>query len=310
MNWRPTADLDRIKLRASVNAEIRRFFAERHVLEVETPVLGRYTVSEPNIESFRLSGCAVDTFLQTSPEYCMKRLLAAGSGDVYSLGKAFRVDECGRYHNREFTLLEWYRLGFDDRSLAHELVELIETLAPGQVACFNTYAELFERATGLHPYQASVAELRAMASRELDIQWTDDDRSLWLDLLFTHLVEPSFAHGLQVVLDYPGCQSALARVVLDSNGYAVARRFELYWKGIELANGYWELTDAREQQHRFDLDNARREAMGLPVVAADENLLQALAHGLPDCAGVALGVDRLLMCLVDAKSIEEVLTFR
>lgn len=310
MSWRPTADLQHIRLRASVNAAIRRFFDERNVLEVETPILGRYTVSEPNIESYKLANSDESAFLQTSPEYAMKRLLAAGLGDIYSLSKAFRVDESGRYHNREFTLLEWYRLGFDDRELARELVDLIESLAPGQTAHFESYATLFELATGLHPELASVAELKAVAHSELDINWRDEDRSLWLDVLFTHLVEPYFGERLQVVFDYPACQSALARVVPDRQGFPVARRFELYWKGIELANGYWELTNADEQQRRFTQDNQRRSAMALNSVDADTDLLAALAHGLPDCAGVAIGVDRLIMCLADASSIEDVLTFR
>lgn len=310
MNWQPDASLPMLSLRAHIYHQIRSFFADKQVLEVDTPLLAASTVSDPNLDSFAINNTGAAGYLQTSPEYFMKRLLAAGVGDIYSLSKAFRPDESGRYHNREFTLLEWYRTGFDDRALARELVDLIARLSPDVEPHFATYGELFEAACGINPHGASVAALRSLGQQMLGVDWQDEHKSVWLDLLFTHKVEPTMGERLQVVWDYPVCQSALARVDTDDRGQAVARRFEIYWQGIELANGYWELTDADEQRRRFEEDNALRVQLGRATVLPDEHLLAALEHGLPGCAGVALGVDRLLMCLSGAPSISQVISFR
>lgn len=310
MNWQPAASLPMLTLRANVYHQIRTFFASKHVMEVDTPLMASSTVTDPHIDSFIVENAGDAAYLQTSPEYFMKRLLAAGAGDIYSLSKAFRLDESGRYHNREFTLLEWYRTGFDDRQLARELIDLIAVLAPGIEPHFATYGELFEDACGLNPHSASAVVLRALGQQMLGVDWRDEHKSLWLDLLFTHKVEPMIGERLQVIWDYPACQSALARIGTDDRGQRVARRFEIYWKGIELANGYWELTDVEEQRRRFAADNTLRAQAERVTLPADEHLLAALTHGLPDCAGVALGVDRLLMCLSGAQSISQVLSFR
>lgn len=306
MSWRPNAPLENLKARAENLALIRRFFNDRGVMEVEVPVIGSNTVTDPQLDSLQVPGMG---FLQTSPEYFMKRLLAAGSGDIYSLGKAFRADESGRLHNAEFTLLEWYRLGLDDRALASEVVGLIQTLVPDVAVAESAYADLFQEACGLNPHRATVEQLRQCARQHLDVRWDDDNRNVWLDLLFTHLVEPAMPDGLQVVLDFPASQAALARCEVNVEGDPVARRFEIYWGGVELANGYRELTDAREQRERFARDNEQRVRMGKPVIDVDAGLLAALSEGLPECAGVALGVDRLLMKVTGEAAIDQVISF-
>jgi len=310
MAWQPSSTLEQLKFRAATMAAIRVFFANRNMLEVELPVLGSHTVTDPNLESLVVAMGDSRLFLQTSPEYFMKRLLAAGSGAIYSLGKAFRKDERGRNHNPEFTLLEWYRPGLDERELANEVIALVEHLQPGIKSTSSRYDELFEAFCGVNPHRASVAELKALAKQRLNIDWPDEHRSVWLDVLFTHLVEPELGGRLQLVFDFPACQSALAQTYCNPQGDTVARRFELYWCGLELANGYFELTDASEQRRRFDDDCALREELGREYVQADENLLKALEEGLPPCAGVALGVDRLLMCLQGKTDISDVVSFR
>lgn len=306
--WQPTASIPTLQARALALAHIRAFFSERGVMEVETPQLAATTVTDPQLDSLSLVAGA--GFLQTSPEYFMKRLLSAGSGPIFSMAKAFRADEQGKHHSPEFTMLEWYRPGFDDRQLAEEVVNLVGSLAPASRVQRNSYAELFQQACGLNPHQATVVELRQLAGEALDIHWLDENKSLWLDLLFTHLVEPTFSDCVQVVFDYPECQSALAKVEQNAQGEWIARRFEVYWKGLELANGYWELTDANEQRRRFDADVAARKTMNKRHIEPDQGLLAALDAGMPACAGVALGVDRLLMCLLELTSIEQVQSFR
>jgi len=309
MSWQPQASVERLQQRARLLRCLRDFFAARAVMEVDVPALGQTTVTEANIESISALVAGKRLYLQTSPEYFMKRLLAAGSGAIYSLAKAYRQEESGRFHNPEFTMLEWYRPGFDDRQLAAEVVELIHTLAPQEPVYQETYAALFTGVTGLNPHTAETAALEAFARDRLGVDWRDCERSVWLDLLFSHLVEPEIGHRLQVVFDYPACQSALAKTTINESQQHIARRFEVYWRGLELANGYWELTDAKEQRRRFVADSALRAQRGNPAVDPDEKLLQALEHGLPECAGVALGVDRLLMCISGAERISEVLTF-
>ena len=306
-----------LELRANLYAMLRQYFAERGVLAVETPLVSAAANTDPNIESFsvRFSG-HVDAgprerWLRTSSEFAQKRLLAAGIGDCYELGRVFRNGEAGRRHNPEFTMLEWYRVGWDHRRLIDETVALVEqSLALcGRSAHVRTrsYRDLFREAIGLDPFVASIAELRAAAP---DIVVQDDglSRDDWLDLLLTHRIQPLFPPDrITVVFDYPPSQCALAKIRPDD--LPVAERFELYVGVHELANGYHELTDAVEQRARFERDNVRRRARGLMELPLDENLLAALDEGLPDCAGVALGIERLLMAMCGSDDIRDVLAF-
>ena len=306
-----------LRLRARLYARVRRFFAERDVLEIETPILSAAGNTDPNIESFttRFSG-HVDAgaplrWLRTSSEFPQKRLLAAGIGDCYELGRVFRNGEAGRRHNPEFTMLEWYRVGWDHRRLIDETVELVRAALAlvGKSAEVQkyTYRELFRTALNLDPFAAGDAELQAaLGDVQIDAHelWRDD----WLDLLLTHRIQPAFpADRITVISDYPATQCALAKIRADDS--PVAERFELYVGVQELANGYHELTDAAEQRARFERDNARRRERGLIEVPIDARLLAALEQGMPDCAGVALGVERLLMAMLGTDDIRDVLAF-
>lgn len=300
-----------------MNARIRRFFVARGVLEVETPLLGRRGVTDPALSAFttgfRRPGQAGVTplYLQTSPEFAMKRLLAAGSGPIYQVCKAFRGGERGRHHNPEFSLLEWYRPGCDYRGLMDEVAALVRTLAKDAELAEErvTYAALFDR-LGVDPHRAVPAELQAVAevcgvggAARLDLS-----RDGWLDLLLTHCLETDLGRGrLTFVYDYPESQAALARV--RPGQPPLAERFELYWEGMELANGFQELTDAGEQRRRFIIEAQQARAGGHDRLALDERFLAALASGLPECAGVALGLDRLLMVLSGETHIDQVLAF-
>ena len=312
MAWRPSADSGRLRARAELLAAIRTFFRERGVLEVETPLLCSTGVTDPAIEPLlveRGASVARPRYLQTSPEYAMKRLLAAGSGPVFQITKAFRDGEAGSRHNPEFTLLEWYRPGYDHHRLMAEVAALICHCLGDRPEQRITYRQLFLDCLGLDPFTASVEELQAFARARIEVGALAGDRDFWLDLLLSHLIEPQLSRrGICFVYDYPASQAALARIV-ESGGVAVGQRFELYVDGMELANGYHELTDAAEQRRRFDRDNARRREHGLPERPLDENLLAALVHGLPGCSGVALGVDRLLMLATGATDIRDVLAF-
>ncbi|MDQ2076468.1 EF-P lysine aminoacylase EpmA [Marinimicrobium sp. ABcell2] len=308
MTWRPSASLDSLRARAQLYQQVRAFFAQRRVLEIEAPVVGAAAVTDPYIDSISVVSGSRTCYLQTSPEFAMKRLLAAGSGAIYSLGKVFRNGEKGRRHNPEFTLLEWYRPGFDDHQLMAEVAQLLEHVLPGLPVQKISYRDWF-KSLHLDPHTASVPELEVVARQWIETGIESDDRNLWLDLLVTHVLEPKLDSGLVFVYDYPAGQAALARITPDASGQPVARRFEAFLNGMELANGYWELTDASEQAERFEADLARRSLENLPVYPSDQKLLQALEYGLPDSAGVALGVDRLLMCITGAGTIGEVIAF-
>ena len=281
----------------------------RDVLEVDVPLLSRHGTTDAYIDSITARLGTEPFYLQTSPEFFMKRLLCAGSGDIYSLGKAFRNGEQGGRHNPEFTMLEWYRLGLNEQQLMDEVEVLLCLCLPVSSVKRISYREIFQSHLGFDPHQASVAELKAVAQQFIDLQWDDSDRDVWLDLLMTHAIEPKMGEGLVFVYDYPASQAALAKVQSDDRGQLVAKRFEAYFGGIELVNGYWELCDADEQQRRFEADNRKREGLGLAVVKADSHLLSALESGMPDCAGVALGIDRLLMLRSGQTDIRKVLTF-
>ena len=316
-DWTPSASLEALRLRAKLYALIRDFFAERGVLEVETPVLSQAGNTDPNIASFslefsgRTDGAPRTRWLRTSPEYPLKRLLAAGAGDCYELGRVFRDGEAGGRHNPEFTMLEWYRVGWDHRRLIDETAALVAAAmaSVGRAAEVEkiAYRDLYRRQLGVDPASADVTQLVA-ALGEVEIDPEGLERDDWLDLLMTHRIQPAFpADRMTVVYDYPASQCALARIRPDRP--PVAERFELYLGALELANGYHELNDAAEQRRRFLADNARRAARGLPQPAVDERLLQALQAGLPDCAGVALGVDRLLMAMLGADRIGAAVAF-
>lgn len=315
--WRPSAGIEALRLRARLNRCVREHFAERGALEVETPVLSRAGNTEPNIASFsvqfggRTDGAPRRRWLRTSPEHPLKRLLAAGVGDCYELGRVFRDGEAGGRHNPEFTMLEWYRVGIDHRELAHETVALVQRCLAlvGRTASVRvlSYARLFEEYVGLDPHRAPVAELRA-ALGEVVLDPRGLERDDWLDLLATHRIQPRFGRDdINVVYDFPASQCALARV--RPGDPPVAERFELYLGQLELANGYHELGDAAEQARRFAHDRERRALRGDLDVPADRMLIDALAAGFPDCAGVALGVDRLLMAMLDTDRIADVLAF-
>jgi len=276
------------------------------VLEVETPVLGDAGITDPQIHSYKLE----NWYLQTSPEYFMKRLLADGSGDIYQLAKVFRAGESGWRHHHEFTLLEWYRLGWDERALSQEVVDLIQHLAAAKnlKPVITTYAECLAR-VDLDLFSARGKDYRnALKQADIELVGECSDKAL-RELVFTELVQKQFADDhITVVHDYPAEDASLAK--LNQKDSRVAARFEVFWGSLELANGFHELTDSAEQRSRFREDNQQRSADGLKEVEVDENLLAALAAGLPDCAGVALGVDRLLMKKLDLEDIKEVISFR
>ncbi|GGK04827.1 EF-P lysine aminoacylase EpmA [Luteimonas terricola] len=306
---------DALRLRARLNRLVRDFFDVRGVLEVETPVMSRAGNTDPNIASFtvefggRTDGASRTRWLRTSAEYPMKRLLAEGVGDCYELGRVFRDGEAGGRHNPEFTMLEWYRVGWTLDPLIDETAELVRASLAlvGREATLRkaSFREVYRDALGLDPMTASTAELQAAFPGQVDPEGlTRDD---WLDLLMTHRIQPAFPPGqLLAMYDYPATQCALARVVRRDD-VDVAERFELYLGPLELANGYHELTDAGEQRARFERDHAVRRSRGDALPPIDEALLEALAAGLPDCSGVALGIDRLLMAMLGTGAIADVL---
>ena len=316
--WQPAASLEMLRTRAGLLAGIRRFFAELGVLEVETPVCSRSGTTDPAIESLctRYTGPGavggLRLYLQTSPEFPMKRLLAAGSGPIYQICRVFRDGELGRRHNPEFTLLEWYRPGFDHLALMEEVTALVGSLLPGARAEQRlSYREAFEGFLHIDPHTATLEALRHCA-REQGLVGVEDleleGRDGWFDLLLSHLIEPHLGRGrLTYLYDYPASQAALSRI--RPGDPPLAERFELYLEGMEIANGFHELSDPGEQRERFEADNATRKARGQSGVEMDRQLLGALEAGLPDCAGVALGIDRLLMVLTGQTDIRQVLAF-
>ncbi|HWK54658.1 MAG TPA: EF-P lysine aminoacylase EpmA, partial [Hyphomicrobiales bacterium] len=313
-DWRPTATLEALRARAALNRLIRDFFAARDVLEVETPLLSRHSGSDPYLHPFcaPYQGHPADPgqphYLQTSPEFAMKRLLAADSGPIYQLGKAFRNGESGSRHNPEFTMLEWYRPGFTLEQLMEEVQALVQAVLDCGAIARLSYAELFARGLGIDPHACTLPILQTLVRERVDAALCLDERDACLDALYSHVLEPALREPV-FICDYPASQAALARVVQDEAGHWVARRFELVIGGLELANGYDELSDANEQARRFQADKTRREALGLPPLAGDARLVAALEAGLPPCAGVALGVDRLLMLKCGARTIDDVLAF-
>ena len=303
-----------MQIRAKLYALLRVFFAERAVLEVDPPILATTSVTDLHIDSIKAQMGDTPAYLQTSPEFFMKRMLASGVGDIYALGKAFRDAEQGANHNPEFTLLEWYRVGWDENQLITE----VETLVSG---IFNkvintkitlervSYSSCFEQQLHFDPHTVSLAFLQSIVVNLGYENWANETRANCLDLLFSDIIEPSLPTGLVSVFDYPACQAALAQTYQDKKGRLVSRRFEVFLNGMELANGYFELTDAKQQTVRFKEDISLRKQDNKREITLDANLDQAMQAGLPSCSGVALGVDRLLMQLCNMTSIDEVLAF-
>jgi elongation factor P--(R)-beta-lysine ligase len=306
-----------LQQRAALLAAIRQFFTDKSVLEVETPLLNIASVPSLNVPSIEAQfnpypdRKGTTGYLQTSPELAMKRLLVAGSGSIYQLCKAFRNEASGPRHRPEFTLLEWYRVGFDHHQLMDEVDEFLQRILNTQPAERVSYQALFQRYLKIDPLSADKTALAACVKKagiELSAAAKDMDKDGYLDLLMSHCLESKLGHEKPVFIDnYPASQAALARI--NPQDPRTAQRFEVYVKGIELANGFHELQDAKEQRQRFEHELAQRKQQGLPTVALDEAFLQALEQGLPDCAGVALGVDRLLMLMMGAASIGDVLSF-
>ncbi len=313
--WQPTADLDILRTRAAIIDNIRAFFKQRNVLEVETPLLSHATVTDPHIHSFATflahpgGRQASKLYLQTSPEFAMKRLLAAGIGSIYQICKAFRNEESGRLHNPEFTMLEWYRPLFDHHQLMDEMDEFLSCILQTSKAKRLSYRQLFLDYLNIDPHQATVLELKQIGEMfGLAISAPIFDRDTWLQLLMSHLIEPKLTGEQPIfVYDFPKSQAALARIRDEEP--PVAERFEVFVNGLEIANGYHELIDANEQRKRFRQDLQQRTKLQSEEVVQDERLLLALANGFPNCAGVAVGVDRLIMLAVEKNYLAEVIAF-
>lgn len=309
-DWRPGASRHAIEARARLLADIRGFFAERGVLEVETPILAQAGNSDPNLRSMATDSPRT-RYLRTSPEYAMKRLLASGQRDIYELGRVFRAGEKGQYHNPEFTLLEWYRGGMAYLDLAGEVLELVRHCGAGAFDGWGerrvAYRDLFLEHTGLDPFHCSETEL-ANCAAERGIRAGPLAQAQWLDLLLAEVAQPAMpGECLTVLCDFPPEQAALARI--RPGDPPLAERFEVFIGQLELANGYQELTDPAEQRRRFERENRLRELRGEEPVPLDSRLLDAMRHGLPECSGVALGVDRLLMSILKLERIDAVLAF-
>ena len=313
-DWRPTASKEMLRLRAEILAGIRVFFADREVMEVETPILASAPVTDLHLRalSCRYRGPGADEgrelFLQTSPEFAMKRLVAAGSGPIYQICRAVRDRESGRRHNPEFTILEWYRPGWDHHRLMDEVDELLTAILGCGTGERLSYAATFRRYAGVEVFDETDAALR-LRVKEFGVSDLEGlSRDDLLDLVLTHVIEPKLGHCQPTfMLDYPASQASLARV--RDGDPPLAERFEVFAEGLELANGYHELVDAVEQRRRFETDNEKRIRENLPAVPIDVRLLAAIDHGLPDCSGVALGVDRLIMLASGARNIADVLAF-
>lgn len=316
INWKPTASHASRVARATLLRTIRAFFDARNVLEVETPVLSHGTVTDEHLDAFEsqfnhgVNGRSETLYLQTSPEYAMKRLLCAQSGAIYQICKAFRHEGEGRWHNPEFTMLEWYRPGFDHHALMQEVDELLIETLHTEAGDKISYQDVFLQTLNIDPLSASESDLIAKMSQcDIDITNPEQlDRDSKLQLLFSFAIEPVIGlHRPCFVYGFPASQAALAR--LNKDDARIADRFEVYYKGAELANGFHELSSPAEQRARFVRDNEKRQQALLPVKPIDERFLSALEAGLPACSGVALGIDRLLMLKVGAKHIQDVINF-
>ena len=320
MNWQPTLSWQNAQKRSEVLHQIRQFFAERKVIEVETPALSQGTVTDVYLDALSCkydfladspAGHSTELFLQTSPEFHMKRLLASGYGCIYQIAKAFRHEESGKNHNPEFTMLEWYRIGFDQFDLMTEVADLLQVVLGGNKAVLSSYQDIFMKTVSVDPLGTNFDELVGVLKKHgkaADWLIEMNDADLLLQFIFTEIIEPTIGlNEPQFIYDFPVAQASLAKRSIDDA--RVAQRFECYFEGIELVNGFNELTDATEQLARFEEDNAKRVVQGLPVKPIDKNFITALKHGLPQCSGVALGIDRLVMLALDCRQINEVVSF-
>ncbi len=311
-HWQPTASIEMLQKKARMLQSIRAFFAERNVLEVDTPVISPAAITDPQLESFATQFKQHKYYLHTSPEFYMKRLLAAGSGDIYQIAKVFRDDEKGRFHNPEFTMLEWYRLGFTHHQLMDEMEALLIALLPQGEYKFQriSYQQVFIEQLEIDPFEVDIAVLKQCAKKyNIEIpQGIDNDKDMWLDWFMADKIAPSFNQkSFTFLYDYPASQASLAR--LDKEDSRKANRFELFFGELELANGFYELTDASEQAARFKNDNKIRQQRQQKIMPLDNDLLAALESGLPECSGVALGLDRVLMLFTGAAHIRQVVSF-
>lgn len=301
--WQPSASLENLRRRAEILTALRLFFQQRDYLEVETPIMARCGVTDVYLSNIKARFREQNYCLQTSPEYHMKRLLAAGSGAIFQLSRVFRDDELGRWHNPEFTMLEWYQPGIDHHKLIEEVDALLQHILLCPPSVKKTYSEVFQEICQLDPFNASIQQLQhCLATHDLNnvLPVGEQDRDQYLFLLMSHVIEPAFASCGQplVIYDFPPSQAALAIV---ENGKA--HRFEFYYRGVELANGFHELTEAAAQRQRFLSDLAQRDKLQLEIPRIDERLLDALEAGIPPCSGVAMGVDRLLALALNQDNI-------
>ncbi|GHB68096.1 elongation factor P--(R)-beta-lysine ligase [Psychrosphaera saromensis] len=332
--WQPSASIPTLKARSIFLAAIRQFFASKDVWEVETPILSNNTVTDLHLDAFNtqfnfdVTGEQKSLFLQTSPEFAMKRLLAADSGAIFQITKAFRHEAAGRFHNPEFTMLEWYRPDFDDKKLMAELDELLQFTINTKPAIYLSYQQAFIDYLSFDPLATNLTELKSIITKHSTDEWLQQETKTdtLLQWLFSMKIEPLL--GLHSALnasenpekklssddwtpcfiyDFPASQASLAKV--SQSDSRVAHRFELYYQGVELANGFYELQDNKEQLRRFNADNALRVQAGLPAKPIDNNLLAALESGLPDCAGVAVGIDRLFMLKQNLTHINQAIAF-
>lgn len=307
--WKPSASIDTLRFRAAFLAKIRDFFNKSGYLEVETPILAQYGITDVYLSNIQAIFRGKAYNLQTSPEYHMKRLLAAGSGSIFQIARVFRDDELGRWHNPEFTMLEWYRLEIDHLTLLKEVESLLKLTLNCLPLIQYTYEEAFLTHCGVNPFNTTIEALKQTLKHfELDsvLDEAEEDKDQYFFLLMSHIVEPQLAkeNAPVAIVDFPPSQAALAQV---NNG--VASRFEVYYKGVELANGFHELTCPRSQSQRFETDLTIRKQQNLPLPNPDTYLLEALKAGLPACSGVALGLDRLLALALGGDNIGEVLPF-
>ena len=311
MSFAPTCSRETWKVRQSLMRRVRAFFESRGVLEVETPVISNAGGTDPQLDYFEVEG---KRYLMTSPEFHMKRLLAAGFGDIFQITKSFRKDEFGSHHNNEFSMVEWYRVSMPQEKLMDEVEALVSEILGKQINARRTrWIDAFRNYAGVDPLVAADKDFVAACKSHnipLPADPTDMSREDWWDYLMVFAVEPALAkNGPEFILDYPQSQAALAQTYVGEDGHTWARRFELFVDQVELCNGYTELTDANEQRRRFNADLEIRRSMGKPQPTLDENFLEALESGMPACSGVALGLDRLFMLAMNKKEIKDVILF-
>lgn len=318
-NWQPTAPIDLLLKRAKIIKKVREFFADRCILEVETPILSQAAVTDRHLSSFEtiFSKPGIVDLQQgqklsliTSPEYHMKRLIAAGSGPIFQICKCFRnQEEISRYHNPEFTMLEWYRIQFDMMQMINEVDDLFQLVLDSEPAEHISYQSAFIKYINIDPFDTSREQLtEAIEGLELGFDTKDVDIDTLLQVLFTFGIEPKIGQNKPtVVYHFPASQAALAEICCED--HRTAKRFEFYYQGVELANGFKELVNAKEQRARFERDNQERLANGIPAQVIDEYLLAAMEAGLPECSGVAVGLDRLIMLALKQPTISHVMSF-